>query len=454
MDERNATASWSGYLHQGKVGIFVSLKKINELINKPNQDLSKWKVEYESAEDIDIKNGSVVDSRHQVKAYKEAKYPNDYKDVLGILKYRIDSKGKKVIENKGFRICDFDKDNNPLDIEVNENSRFLHTITETLGFNLTEEEFKKQFKLAKYNGNPNKIRLFRYPSGNEYCRLVTESDELIEYCILEITKIMNFEQHPYKDNYDHKKGVINNIISNLDREIRKKHSLGGDEYPQLCFKDIYELIVSTQFYKKLNIDSLREALIESWISFIGELNVNKIEYNKIHERKIESIVRAIYLLDDVSIIQFMKNINPDENEIGNIDTVQDVTKLCKIDNLKDVFYECLIHIKQEEFLLSEIGYEKDGGYVLTAINRKPSSVKSVIKAIMENSNITNKIFDKSYLINGLIDDIQFCSILDNIEDENELNNNWGKLATKSDNFYNPKMKFISVEKLKEKLNRV
>jgi len=30
---RNATASWSGYLHQGKVGIFVALKRINEISN-------------------------------------------------------------------------------------------------------------------------------------------------------------------------------------------------------------------------------------------------------------------------------------------------------------------------------------------------------------------------------------------------------------------------------------
>ena len=57
-DNRNATASWSGYLHQGKVGIFVALKKINELIERKNEGVSiedalkGWEIVYENAEDL------------------------------------------------------------------------------------------------------------------------------------------------------------------------------------------------------------------------------------------------------------------------------------------------------------------------------------------------------------------------------------------------------------------
>ena len=57
MDDRNATGSWSGYLHQGKVGLLIGLQKMNELIEKEN-DLSDWIIEYESAEDFDIKKGN------------------------------------------------------------------------------------------------------------------------------------------------------------------------------------------------------------------------------------------------------------------------------------------------------------------------------------------------------------------------------------------------------------
>ncbi|MBN1068138.1 hypothetical protein DVW02_09120 [Clostridium botulinum] len=453
MDERNATASWSGYLHQGKVGIFIGLKKINELINKPNQDLNKWKIEYESAEDIDIKNDDVVDSRHQVKAYKDAKYPNDYKDVLGILEYELDTNGKKVIKNKGFRICDFDDNLNTLPIEVNEDSRFLHTITETLGFGLTESEFNNTYKQAKYVENPNKIKLFEYPNGNRYCALSNFNDELKMYCKIEINKILIFKNHVFKNNTEQQENILNHIISYLDNEIRKKHNEGGDTYPELRFKEIYNLTISTDTYKKLNTDSIREIFVKSWVSFIQELNDSGIEYNRVQVEKIEKIVKDIYTWEDDRFIQFLKNINPDEDEIGSIDTIEDVTKLCKIDNLKYVFYQCLLQVEDEEFEVDKIGYKKDGGYILTAINKPKLIVKSIIKSIIKNSQVTNEIFDKSYLINGTIDNISFDNILDSTGPENGVKNNWGGLATEEDKFYNPKMKFISVERVKEKLNR-
>ncbi|NFI07553.1 hypothetical protein FDF97_03350 [Clostridium botulinum] len=453
MDERNATASWSGYLHQGKVGIFLGLQKINELINKSSQDLDKWKIEYESAEDIDIKNADLVESRHQVKAYKDAKYPNDYKDVLGVLEYKSDTNGKKVIKNKGFRICDFDDDLNPLPIEVNEDSRFLHTITETLGFGLTESEFNNAYKQAKYVKNPNKIKLFKYPNGKRYCALSNFNDELKMYCKNEINKILIFKNHVFKNNDIQQENILNHIISHLDNEIRKKHNEGGDTYPELGFKEIYNLIISTDTYKKLNIESIREIFVKSWVSFIQELNDSDIEYNRLHEEKIEKIVKEMYTWDDDKFIQFLRNINPNEDGIGNIDTIEDVAKVFKIDNLKDVFFQCMLEVKNEEFMVDKIGYEKDGGYLLTAINRPQLKVKSVIKSIIRNSQITNEIFHKSYLINGTIDDISFDNILDNTILKNEVRNNWGDLAAEKDKFYNPKMKFISIERAKEKLNR-
>ena len=147
MDYRNATGSWSGYLHQGKVGLLVGLQKINELITNRDQ-LDDWIIEYESAEDFDIKKGSEVFSRHQVKAYKDANFPNDYKDVLGILEYE----GRKI-KTKGFKICSFDKDGNSRHIEVDEESRFLHTIRPINGFYMSEKELKKNYPRATFIEN-------------------------------------------------------------------------------------------------------------------------------------------------------------------------------------------------------------------------------------------------------------------------------------------------------------
>ena len=35
--KNNATSSWSGYNHQGQVGIFLALKELNELLQKDKE---------------------------------------------------------------------------------------------------------------------------------------------------------------------------------------------------------------------------------------------------------------------------------------------------------------------------------------------------------------------------------------------------------------------------------
>ncbi|MGV8906436.1 MAG: ABC-three component system protein [Acetobacterium sp.] len=454
-DQRNATASWNGYLHQGKVGIFLALQKIMSLMDINDQDLIKelenWCIEFESAEDIDIKKNEKVVSRHQIKAYKDGKFPNDYKDVLGVLKYEIKG-GKNRIIDKGFRICEFDLNGNSCGIEVDEKSRYLHTITETLGFDLTKVKFKKEYPRSNFVDNPNKIQLFKYPNGKKHCNLSTSSDELVEYSTDEIKKILNSKEHTFKDRKDCHKNILNHIISELDQEIRKNHILGGSLYPVLKFIDIYNIIMDKTEYSKTKINFIREKFSESWSCFIEELNESYIKYELDQVEKINNIVAELYNLNDEEFIQFLKNINPDQKDFENNDEIDYIPKLCKIDNLKDVFYNCLIEVKGEEFSASYIGYEKHGGYLLTAINRRKTIVKTIINTIYTNSGIINAIFDRSYLINGQIDSISFEDILTVTVPESSIENNWGSRAIEANKFFNPKMKFISVENASKKLN--
>ncbi len=450
MDDRNATGSWSGYLHQGKVGLLIGLQKINELIEKDN-DLSDWIIEYESAEDIDIKNGEKVISRHQVKAYKNAKYPNDYADVLGILDYEIKD-GKRVRVTKGFQIHDFDENGNAMPLEVDEDSRYLHTITDTLGFGLSKEEFEKLHKRSKYIENLNNIKLYIYPDNNSYCELSSSSNKLMKFCEAEIKKILNSVKHIFKDAEGQHRNIFFALVNALDIEIRRKHILGEGSYPVLKFSDIYRIITDTEEYKRSNIEFIRERFAESWNIFVGELNESGIPYNCSQEEKIITIVDELYRLDDDKFVQFLKDINPNENTVGNIDTMKDVTNLCKLDNLKDIFYHCLLYVTESEFIVDYIGYKEEGGYLLTLINRKPMIVKSVISNIISNSGISNEIFDRSYLINGQIDEVRFGSIIENTVDNSDLENSWKGLATEKDRFINPDMEFITLERAVEKLN--
>lgn len=46
LDRRNAVSSWSGYNHQGKVGIFLAIRELKKLIMSKG-DYSKYKLIFE-----------------------------------------------------------------------------------------------------------------------------------------------------------------------------------------------------------------------------------------------------------------------------------------------------------------------------------------------------------------------------------------------------------------------
>lgn len=237
MSKRNATGSWSGYLHQGKVGIFLVLTELRKLIEDKGS-FEDWLVEFESAEDIDIKQGTKVVSRHQVKAYKKAKYPNDYKDVLGVQKYKKEKEKLKMI-SPGFQIYKFDENGKSIKLEVDQDSRYLHTITETIGFGLSKDEFNEKFKCIpnppKYVDNPNNIKLYCYPNKQYFCELSADhsNDILLRFCTEEIKQILNLEKHIYKDDNNEHKQIYYYLLYKLDSIIRSKHLGGQKKFSQV-----------------------------------------------------------------------------------------------------------------------------------------------------------------------------------------------------------------------------
>lgn len=92
-DNWDATNSWSGYNYQGKIALFVVLKKINELIVMEQMtEIEKYSVELEWLEDFSIlyKNNNDIQYKtiHQVKA-KDKHNISDYEDALTKLYYKI-----------------------------------------------------------------------------------------------------------------------------------------------------------------------------------------------------------------------------------------------------------------------------------------------------------------------------------------------------------------------------
>lgn len=103
----DATNSWSGYNYQGRIALFVVLKKINELISIGKMDeIEKYSLELEWLEDFSIlyksDDGVQYKTIHQVKA-KDKHNIADYEDALVKLYYKIAN--YKTIEYAYLHVC-------------------------------------------------------------------------------------------------------------------------------------------------------------------------------------------------------------------------------------------------------------------------------------------------------------------------------------------------------------
>lgn len=87
MYSTDASFSWNGYSYQGKVALFVALKKIEEL-NAANEDLNEYFLELEWFEDFSIKKNSEYITIHQVKTYNTSAI-SSYKDAIWTLLFKL-----------------------------------------------------------------------------------------------------------------------------------------------------------------------------------------------------------------------------------------------------------------------------------------------------------------------------------------------------------------------------
>lgn len=440
-DKRNATSSWSGYLHQGQVGLFVALKEINRLQNS-DEEIDDWFIIFENAEDFDIQNSAGVFSRHQVKAYKDAKYPNAVKDVLGTQIY-TDNK----LTSKGFQFRKL-VNGTLTTVEVDVESRYLHVITEIEGFYLNEVDFNAEYPGATWVCNLHNIKLYEYAADRLYCPLVTEGNSTLEnYCLLEIQIYLEKARHHEALEEEYQRQIYYCLVNQLDIQIKKRHIDKVDTYPKLFFREIVELLNDNPNKETYLISACKNTfatIINDYISDIDE-SVGGLDKRIVDKLQIHS--SEIYHLENESFLQFLRDINPNENNVAEFTSIDNVISLVKKDNFRTVFLNCLYQISNSTYNLMERGYQKDGGYILSLIVDDYLLVKSLKKKISENSMLTEALFDKSFLINKEISDPENITTSESLESLN-----WGNRVKVSDRFDKGNMKLINVVDAVRKLN--
>lgn len=260
---RNATPSWSGYVHQWQVGLLVAIVYISLLLSTKGNNLEGYKLIFENAEDFDIQHNFGVLSRHQVKAFTTNWHQlNKYKDIYS---------------NPAKFDC----------IGVAVDKRFLHVIKKV-----------NKFPAISHPDNINQIQLYTYPDWNDFCELNSVITQAA-LCKLGPTLV--------------KEDWFRRLCYELDKKVREAHKLGWWAVPELTFQEIFNILNDNSDFQEEYIAKLRETIV-------GALN----EYKEISEESedpnvwkrlqlVEEYIKYIYLLDNNQFCKFIIETNFDQN---------------------------------------------------------------------------------------------------------------------------------------------
>ena len=260
---RNATPSWSGYLHQWQVGLLVAIVEISWLWSLEGINLGDHKLIFENAEDFDIQNSSGVLSRHQVNAFTTNWHQLTKYEHIYLNPDNFDCK------------------------DVDESHRFLHVIKKV-----------PWFPVISHPANINKIQLYTYPDWNHFCGLNSVVTQAMMYTLgPTLVKENRFRRLGYE----------------LDKKVREAHKLGWWAVPELTFQEIYDILNDDTDFQEEYIAKLRETIIDALNEYkeISEESEDPNVWKRL--QLVEEYIKYIYLLDNKQFREFIIETNFDQN---------------------------------------------------------------------------------------------------------------------------------------------
>lgn len=356
MSSRNATASWSGYAHQGKIGLLVALKKI---INLNGENLANYQVEQETREDVCLKCGPTVLEVHQVKAYMSTNAINSYKKALR-------------------------------EFEPGPTGNYLHTILELDGWEtLTPEE------------NPHDVQRYPYLRDRNFCSL----DKIEEIIIGEISVALSIMGHEQRNNEAWCRNGYHEYLALLDSRIREEHQYGTKKSYCVSIRldEILQIIDAPPARSKAIICGIRDAIYNIYIDFVRLLEDN--QYPKMkdsHEQIIMGVVKMFCGLNDHDLEEFLCQIFPSSTKGKKLASSNLTDSFFISKDFATTFLKTLIDI-YEVMPTIEGGtyphYKVDKNYLITALQEQFDYLTVVAKNILENDKLNTARYEADYIIN-------------------------------------------------------
>lgn len=445
---RNATPSWSGYIHQGKVGFLVALRQLRECIENNIENLEDYVIRYENAEDFDIVADDQVLSRHQVKAYVNGNEREDYSDLFNIQTRKFEN-GKEKIDVKGYQVHKFDGRGKEVCKEVSNKNIYLHVIVNVPDFNLSKDDYLAKYpSRTKYTDNVACVRLYKYNQAKDlfYCPLSQddENDTIRDYCIAEIKEILKFNGNPLNESVSHLKQVyLRYVGSLLDHSIGQAHSESG--FPEISFGEILSIIEKET--PKDEVYEMKNNLTYRWEKYHRDYasDIREEDFKIMDE-----INNKLLSLPKDEFYEFVRMMLPHENSDENF------LELFRNAPMEDIFYVLLEKIKDFPFKAYSYLDDNEKSYRTSLISTqdRPGRIAKIIQEIIGNSEFLKATFNHDFLINRDIDELHIGNRIDEFDGvpDNRYREEWNTRV--QHNIFKPNMEFISIKKAKEKSLRV
>ena len=359
MSERNATASWSGFSHQGLVGIYVALK---ELQTVRACDYERYFIDYEKKEDFAI-------------YYLEEDGNKNYKSIHQVKAYS--SNGHLLSSYREVFIGDWN----------HSSDNYLHTITAINDW--SDAKFTALGITNTFN-----IVLYDYPNDFKYCDTVNIETLLKN----ELKKIMCSSNEVSSDRVDL---AYLKIITNLDSKIRYEHNTkqSKSEYDiKFSFSELITLIQDEEILSNNAIFDNRKYFYNAFQVYIKN---PQISIDETRNKILSDMVKEIYKLSDQEFLAFLKILNLDFEYSSDLSS--SLIGLSNPHGLKQVFFWCLFSIidiapKYNSIDGHKVYYELDQiKYILSTIMEEDGAI--AIKKILKNMSNVNLIWDNCKIIN-------------------------------------------------------
>lgn len=385
MSNRNATASWSGYSHQGSVGILVALRDMRKLILEGKQnEFNIHYLEYENNEDVAISKQITGEPKelisvHQVKAYySQGHLLNTYKSVFtGAPIYQRDANGKLLKDSEGNKI----ETGNYEPGQWCDSNNFLHTVENIRNWP-TDNDF------SSVGGNPNNIKRYEYNRNIFFCG----TDQISKFIITELIS---------DDFLAGNNGLavmsLKRLTFELDLKIRTEHATKdskNDYEIQFSFKDIFDIIHDSRDISQNESYICRNMFYELYFEALKRSELSSDEISGI-----DLLIDQIYHgFSDDDFLLFIRRLSLNRNP-RNQHIIQSAYNE---DGLRQVFFRLLLGVPniypdlvKEDFtvLYSSVRY------ILSAIIDEKEYAKDVVKNILTNLDSHKLLWERTSIIN-------------------------------------------------------